>query len=153
MVFDDSLPNHTLAVPFNVVGKALHMISSGTPWRCMVVLNVAMWLQGSHVLSYESKVGILNLEGRGWLMMDAIKGESVLWMRSSTLFCSSQGVLHLLYGSLNLIHLSLQVWHSTSDSTSRMISSLSAIFNPFILWILPILLTMALSSVSVNFSS
>ena len=42
MVFGGSLPNHTLAGPFNIVGKALHMISSGTPWRCMVILNVAM---------------------------------------------------------------------------------------------------------------
>ena len=31
MVLSDSLPNHTLVGPFNVVGKALHMISFGTP--------------------------------------------------------------------------------------------------------------------------
>ena len=86
MVFGGSLPNHTLAGPFNVVGKALHMISSGTPWRCMVILNVAIWSQRSHVPSYESRVGILNLEGRGWLMMDTIKGESILWTRSSIWF-------------------------------------------------------------------
>ena len=86
MVVGGSLPNHTLAGPFNVVGKALHMISFGTPWRCMVVLNVEMWSQGLRVPSYESRVGILNLEGRGWLVMDAMKGESVLWMRSSTWF-------------------------------------------------------------------
>ena len=42
MVVGGSLPNHTLAGPFNVVGKALHMISFGAPWRCMVVLNVEM---------------------------------------------------------------------------------------------------------------
>ena len=52
----------------------------------MVVLNVAIWSQRSHVPSYESRVGILNLKGRGWLVMDAIKGESVLWTRSSTWF-------------------------------------------------------------------
>ena len=52
----------------------------------MVILNVAIWSQRSHVPSYESRVGILNLKGRGWLMMDAIKGESVLWTRSSTWF-------------------------------------------------------------------
>ena len=86
MVFGDSLPNHTLAGSFNVVGKALHMILSGTSWRCMVVLNVAMWSQGSRVPSYVYKVGILNLEGRVWLVMDAMKGELVLWTRSSTWF-------------------------------------------------------------------
>ena len=86
MVFGGSLPNHTLTGPFNMVGKALHMISFGTSCKCMVVLNVPLWSQGSHVPSYESKVGILNLEGRGWLVMDAVKGESVLWMRSSTWF-------------------------------------------------------------------
>ena len=86
MVVGGSLPNHTLAGPFNVVGKALHMISFGAPWRCMVVLNVEMWSQGLRVPSYESRVGILNLEGRGWLVMDVMKGESILWTRSSTWF-------------------------------------------------------------------
>ena len=84
MVFGGILPNHTLAGPFNVVGKTLHIILSGTPWRCIVVLNVAMWSHGSRIPSYESRVGILNLDGKGWLVMDAVKGESVLWMRSST---------------------------------------------------------------------
>jgi len=86
MVFGGSFPNHTLAGPFKVVGKAPHMISFGTPWRCMVILNMAIWSQGSHVPSHESKVGIMNLEGRGWLVIDVVKGESVLWMRSSTWF-------------------------------------------------------------------
>ena len=31
IVFGGNLPNHTLARPFNVIGKALHMISFGTP--------------------------------------------------------------------------------------------------------------------------
>ena len=42
MVFGGNLLNHTLVGPFNVVGKALYMISSGTPWRCMIVLKVAL---------------------------------------------------------------------------------------------------------------
>ena len=83
MVFGGNFLNHTLVGPFKVVGKALHIISSGTPCRCMVVLNVAMWSQGSCVPSYESKVGVLNLEGKGWLVMDAVKGEYVIWTRSS----------------------------------------------------------------------
>ena len=47
---------------------------------------MAMWSQGSRIPSYESRAGILNLEGKRWLVMDAMKGESVLWMRSSTWF-------------------------------------------------------------------
>ena len=86
IAFGGSLPNYTLARPFSVIGKALYMILSRTPWRCMVVLNVTMWSQGSRVPSYEFKVGILNLEGRGWHVMDAMKGELVLWTRSSTWF-------------------------------------------------------------------
>ena len=42
MVFGGSLLNHTLAGPFEVVGEALQKILSRTPWRCMVVLNVAI---------------------------------------------------------------------------------------------------------------
>ena len=34
-----SLLNHIHAGPFSVVGKALHMISSGIPWRCIRVLK------------------------------------------------------------------------------------------------------------------
>ena len=34
-----SLLNHTLAGPFNVVGKAQHMISSATPCKCIKVLK------------------------------------------------------------------------------------------------------------------
>ena len=36
-----SLLDQILVGPFNVVGKALHIISSGTPWRCIRVLNVS----------------------------------------------------------------------------------------------------------------
>ena len=80
------LLNHTRASPLRVVGKALHIISSGTPWKCIVVLKVVMWSKGSRVLSYESKEGILNFGGRGWPLMSAVKGESVLWTNSSTGF-------------------------------------------------------------------
>ena len=80
------LLNHTHAGPLRVVGKALHKILSGTPWRCIVVLKVAMWSKGSRVPSYESKKGILNFGGKGWLLMEAVKGESVLWTKYSTGF-------------------------------------------------------------------
>ena len=85
------LPNHTRAGPLRVVGKALHIISSRTPWRCIIVLKVAMWSKGSHVPSYESKEGILNFGGKGWPLMSAVKGESILWTKSFT------GDVHEIY--------------------------------------------------------
>ena len=42
-VFGVSLLNHTLVGPFSVVGKAPHMISFGTPCKCMSVLNDSRW--------------------------------------------------------------------------------------------------------------
>ena len=80
------LLNHTRAGPLSVVGKALHIISSGTPWRWIVVLKVAIWSHGSCVPSYESKEGILNLEGSGWLLTEGTKRESVRWTKLSTGF-------------------------------------------------------------------
>ena len=68
-VFGDILLNHTRAGPLRVVGKALNIISSGTLWRCIVVLKVAIWSKGSRVPSYESKKGILNLGDKGWPLM------------------------------------------------------------------------------------
>ena len=39
--FGFNLLNQILAGPFSIVGKALHMISSDTPWRCIRVLKVS----------------------------------------------------------------------------------------------------------------
>ena len=89
--FGGILLNHTRAGPLRVVGKALHIISSGTPWRCIVVLKVAMWSKGSCVPLYESREGNLNFGGRGWPLMVAVKGESVLWtkfLQDSPFSCS-----------------------------------------------------------------
>ena len=86
IVFRGILLNYTRADPLRVVGKALHIISFGTSWRCIVVLKVAIWSKGSCVPSYESKEGILNLGGKGWLLMEAVKGEFVRWTKSSTGF-------------------------------------------------------------------
>ena len=84
--FKGILLNQTHVGPLRVVGKALHIISSGTTWRCIVVLKVAMWLHGSRVPPYEFYEGILNLEDKGWLLMEAMKVESVQWTKSSTWF-------------------------------------------------------------------
>ena len=45
-----------------------------------------MWSNGSRVPSYKSKEGNLNFDGRGWPLMEAVKGESVLWTKSSIRF-------------------------------------------------------------------
>ena len=84
--FGGILLNHTRVEPLRVVGKALCIISSEPPWRCIVVLKVAMWSNRSRVPSYKSKEGILNFGGKGWLLMEAVKGEFVRWTRSSTGF-------------------------------------------------------------------
>ena len=76
------LLNHTRAGPLRVVRKALHIISSGAPWRCIVVLKVVIWLKGSRVPSYKSKKGILNFGGKGWPLKEAVKGEFVQWTKS-----------------------------------------------------------------------
>ena len=84
--FEGILLNHIHVWPLRVVGKSLHIISPETPWRCIVVLKVAIWSNGSHVPSYESKEGILNFGGKGWSLMEAVKGESIRWTRSSMRF-------------------------------------------------------------------
>ena len=59
------LLNHTHTGPLRVVGKALHIISSRTPWRCIVVLKVAMWSKG-HVFHHTNpKKASWTLEARG----------------------------------------------------------------------------------------
>ena len=76
-VFEVSLLNHTLAGPFSVVGKALHIISSKTPYKCMRVLNDSKWSSRSREPSYASTCGIRNLARRGKEVTCAMKGESV----------------------------------------------------------------------------
>ena len=77
------LLNHTLVGPLSVVGKALHMISSWTPYRCMRVLNNSRWLSGFFDPSYAFTCGIQNLAGRGKEVTYVVKGESVQWTSSS----------------------------------------------------------------------
>ena len=152
IMFGGSLPNHTLAGPLNVVGKALYMISSRMTWRCMIILKVAIWSQGSRVPSYESKVGILNLEGR---MTRDGRGEGRVSSVDKIIHMvrSPHKVLHLVHSFLHLVYLSLQVWHPPSDNTSRVFSSFNAVLRPSILWIFPVLLNASLSTLSINFFS
>ena len=91
IVFGVILLNHTHADLLRVVGKALHIISSRTPWKCIIVLKVAIWSEGSRIPSYESKEGILNLRGKGWLLIEAMKGslfDELNHLRDSPFSCS-----------------------------------------------------------------
>ena len=75
--------NQILAAPFSVVGKALHMISSATPWRCIKVLKVSRWSRRSLTSSWLSIYDMWNLCGRGKELTKAVNRESVLLTRSS----------------------------------------------------------------------
>ena len=84
-ILGPSLLNHTLVGPLSVVGNALHMISFGTPCRCMSVLNDSRWSSKSHNPSYVSTCGIWNLARKGKEVTCAVKGESVHWTNLSKL--------------------------------------------------------------------
>ena len=121
IVFGGILQNQTRAGHLRVVRKALHIISSRTLWRCIVVLKVTMWSHGSCVPSYESNEGTLNLKGRGWLLMEVMKGELVRW-----------------HGPPYLIHLIFQMWHPTQGCALWMILMLNIFsFSNFLTLSLP----------------
>lgn len=79
MVLGAILLNYTLANPLSVVGKTLHIISYGTPYRYIRVLNDYRWSNRSFGPSYASTYGIRNLAGRGKEVICVVKGESVQW--------------------------------------------------------------------------
>ena len=85
MKLEAILLNHTWTGLLSVVEKALHMISSGTPCKCMSVLNDYRWLRGSFNPSYASTCGILNLASRGKDVTGVVKEESVRWTSSPKL--------------------------------------------------------------------
>ena len=45
------------------------------------------------------------------------------------MICSPHGILHLLHGSIHLVHLPFQMWYPTSNGTSRLVS-FSIILSP-----------------------
>ena len=69
-------------------------------------LEGALWSHGLRVPSYESKEGILNLEGRRWLLMEAMKGESIRYIKLFTWFIlrifSFISSMTLFIGSISL---------------------------------------------------
>ena len=69
------LLNLTLAVPFSVVGKALHITSSIVIRRCIKVLNDSMWSKRSFKLSYDSSWKRRNFGIRGRFKTSMVNGE------------------------------------------------------------------------------
>lgn len=65
MEFGAILLNLTLASPLSITGNTLHMISLGTPYTCIRVLNDFKWSNGSLDSPYVSTCGIWNLAKRG----------------------------------------------------------------------------------------
>ena len=85
MEFGVILLNHTLAGPLSVVGNALHIISSRTPYRCIRVLKNFRRSSGSFIPSYVSTCGIQNLADRGQEVTCTVKGKLIWWTSSSRL--------------------------------------------------------------------
>ena len=77
------LLSHTLTGPLRVVGNALHMISFGTPCKCIRVLNDFRWSSESRDPSYASTNDIWKLARRGKKVTYTMKGESVRCSSSS----------------------------------------------------------------------
>ena len=71
------LLNHTLAAPFTVVGKALHIISFGVFRRFIRLLNDSIWSHESFELSNESSCGNLNFCDSSKSSTAAIKSDVV----------------------------------------------------------------------------
>ena len=78
IVLEDILLNHTMVAPFNIVGNALHITSSGVICNSISVLNDSMWSKGSLEPSYDSNYGRQNFGGRGWISTSLVNGESDL---------------------------------------------------------------------------
>ena len=60
IVLGGILLNHTLAVPFSVIGNALHITSFRVIYNSISVLNDSMWSKGSLEPSYDSNCGRWN---------------------------------------------------------------------------------------------
>ena len=73
-----SLLNHTLMAPLSVVGKDLHITSSGVCCRFSIILKAPIWLTRSLLSSYNSSCGRRNLRGKRHSKTLVVKGESIL---------------------------------------------------------------------------
>lgn len=111
--------NHTLVGPLSVVGKALHMISSKTPCRCMKVLNDSRWSSGSFDLSYASTCGIQNLARRGKEVTYAVNGESVQWTNLSRSVDTCPFMAFIIMPIFSTICMSCAMWMVPISSSNK----------------------------------
>lgn len=116
------LLKHTLASSLSVVGKAMHMISSGTPYRCMSVLNDFRWSSRSFDPSYASTYA-----SRTWL--EGEKRWPVLWRvsRFDGLACLVRRTLAFSWRSSSYPSSLRHAYHATFQF-SRMINVLLIIY-------------------------
>jgi len=138
------LLNHTLDGPLSIVGNALHMISSGTPYKCIRVLNDSRWLSRTRDPSYASTCGIWNLARRGKEVTCVVKGKSVRWTGSSRLvdnhplmaFIIMSIFSFIIYMSYTMRHalLSNSDGRSVSSSPSRLLKTLLSSWSSLSYW-------------------
>ena len=105
------LLNQTLAMPFGVVGKVLHVTSFRVICKCIKVLNDLMWSKGSFEPSYDLSWGSWNFGGRGRFNTSMVNGEFVLriilykfsMVLSFTVLLSSSISLFILWSSFSIL--------------------------------------------------
>ena len=139
MVPEGSLPNHTLAVSFSVVRKALHITSFGVIYKKIKVLNGLMWFKGYLKPSKDSNWGRRNFGGSGWFNIFMVNGESVLWISLSK-FSTALSFTTFLSLSIFLLMLlsSLSILEKFSSGVLVLLfawlSNPSSLWSPSILW-------------------
>ena len=124
-VFEVSLLNHTLASPFSVVGKALHMISFRSPCKCMKVLNDSRWSSRSLDPSFASTCGIRNFAKSEKEVTWVVNGESVWWTNTSKLVDTHPLMEFIIISIFSFIICVSWAMHITLTSISkgRLVSS------------------------------
>ena len=151
MVFGGNFLNHTMSGPFKVVEKALYIISSKTPFRCMVCLECGNVIIGVTRPIIWIQSGRFELGRQGKSSDGRSKGGICLMEEIIHMVNSSYGVFHFFHNFLHLVHFFFQVWYHTSDSTFGLVP-FSIVLITFVSWILASFSTMLLM-LPVNFSS
>ena len=104
MVPEGILLNQTLAAPFSVVEKALHITSYRVICRCIKVLKDLTWSKRFFEQSYGSSWGRQNFVGRGWFNTSVVNGESIPQIIPSR-FSMDFSFMALLSSSISLLML------------------------------------------------
>ena len=134
MVPEGNLPNHTLVVPYSVVGKALYITSSRVICKSIKVLNDSMWSKGSFEPSKDSNWGRQNYGGSGWFNTSMVNGESVLLIILSK-FSMALSFIAFLSSFISLLMLRSSFSILDEFSSSVLVLLFAWLFDPSSLWI------------------